>query len=61
MLNMFVQVYELVGLTELFYAGSHGMDIMFPVEETMSISNSKYIRSTDKQVLYGTKVPLPLG
>ncbi|XP_023755409.1 probable trehalose-phosphate phosphatase G [Lactuca sativa] len=39
------KVYELVGLTELFYAGSHGMDIMFP----MSINHTNYIRSTDKQ------------
>lgn len=39
------KVYELVGLTELFYAGSHGMDIMFP----MSINHTNYILSTDKQ------------
>ncbi|GKC50008.1 probable trehalose-phosphate phosphatase F [Tanacetum coccineum] len=43
------KVYELVGLTELFYAGSHGMDIMFPAEDTMSINHTDYIRSTDKQ------------
>ncbi|XP_021901915.1 probable trehalose-phosphate phosphatase F [Carica papaya] len=28
------KVYELVGLTELYYAGSHGMDIMGPVNHT---------------------------
>lgn len=38
------QVYELVGLTELYYAGSHGMDIMGPVTNTNSVN------STDKQV-----------
>ncbi|CAL0329164.1 unnamed protein product [Lupinus luteus] len=27
-------VYEFVGLTELYYAGSHGMDIMCPVKST---------------------------
>lgn len=43
------KVYELVGLTELFYAGSHGMDIMFPATDTMSINQINYIQSTDKQ------------
>ncbi|KAL2550136.1 Trehalose-phosphate phosphatase A [Forsythia ovata] len=42
------KVYEFVGLTELYYAGSHGMDIMGPVR---SISNDyvNCIRSSDKQ------------
>jgi len=43
------KVRELVGLAELYYAGSHGMDIMFPVQETSSIDCSSYIRSTDTQ------------
>ncbi|KAI3792340.1 hypothetical protein L2E82_06217 [Cichorium intybus] len=43
------KVYELVGLAELYYAGSHGMDIMFPVQDTLSIHQNSYIRSTDKQ------------
>ncbi|XP_076953120.1 putative trehalose-phosphate phosphatase F [Bidens hawaiensis] len=43
------KVYELVGLTELFYAGSHGMDIVFPAKGTISNSQTNYIRSTDKQ------------
>uniref|UniRef100_A0A5B6ZIH0 Trehalose 6-phosphate phosphatase n=1 Tax=Davidia involucrata TaxID=16924 RepID=A0A5B6ZIH0_DAVIN len=30
------KVYELVGLTELYYAGSHGMDIMCPVKDMVS-------------------------
>lgn len=47
---MFVQVYELVGLTELFYAGSHGMDIIFPAKDTISVNLTNCIRSTDKQV-----------
>ncbi|KAI5655664.1 hypothetical protein M9H77_32851 [Catharanthus roseus] len=42
------QVHELVGLTELYYAGSHGMDIMFPVEDTMSTNHSHCIKSTDQ-------------
>ncbi|KAI7730223.1 hypothetical protein M8C21_023060 [Ambrosia artemisiifolia] len=43
------QVSELVGLTELFYAGSHGMDITFPAKDTNPISHTNCIRSTDKQ------------
>lgn len=38
------KVYELVGLTELYYAGSHGMDIMLPVRDAPSYC----IKSTDK-------------
>ncbi|KAK9276710.1 hypothetical protein L1049_006246 [Liquidambar formosana] len=35
------KVYELVGLTELYYAGSHGMDIMGPVTNTVpNVSNT---------------------
>ncbi|KAA8522262.1 hypothetical protein F0562_012935 [Nyssa sinensis] len=44
------KVYELVGLTELYYAGSHGMDIMFPVSDMISTDHSNSIRSTDQQV-----------
>lgn len=43
----FSQVYELVGLTELYYAGSHGMDIMGPVTHTVSADNPSYIKSAD--------------
>ncbi|MFS7914356.1 putative trehalose-phosphatase [Helianthus anomalus] len=43
------KVHELVGLTELYYAGSHGMDIMFPLQDTTSVHHSSYVRSTDKQ------------
>ncbi|XP_065857966.1 probable trehalose-phosphate phosphatase F [Euphorbia lathyris] len=32
------KVYELVGLTELYYAGSHGMDIMGPISSSESAS-----------------------
>ncbi|KAK9059223.1 hypothetical protein SSX86_021842 [Deinandra increscens subsp. villosa] len=49
------KVYELVGLTEISYAGSHGMDIIFPAKDTISISHTNYIRSTHKQ---GKKVNL---
>ncbi|XP_009788659.1 probable trehalose-phosphate phosphatase F [Nicotiana sylvestris] len=43
------KVYELVGLTELYYAGSHGMDIMLPVKNMLSTNDSKCIKSTDQQ------------
>ncbi|XP_059643875.1 probable trehalose-phosphate phosphatase F [Cornus florida] len=43
------KVYELVGLTELYYAGSHGMDIMWPVSDTVSTDHSNCIKSTDQQ------------
>lgn len=45
-----VQVYDFVGLTELYYAGSHGMDILGPVRP-MSNDHLNCIRSTDKQVI----------
>ncbi|XWS61949.1 hypothetical protein CRYUN_Cryun07bG0168400 [Craigia yunnanensis] len=43
------KVYELVGLTELYYAGSHGMDIMGPVSHTESDDHPICIRSTDQE------------
>ncbi|KAK9103183.1 hypothetical protein Sjap_020437 [Stephania japonica] len=44
------KVYEFVGLTELYYAGSHGMDIMGPVRPIMTDEDHpNCIRSTDKQ------------
>ncbi|KAL5728218.1 trehalose-phosphatase [Ranunculus cassubicifolius] len=44
------KVFEFVGLTELYYAGSHGMDIMGPVRESGNGDNhSNCIKSTDKQ------------
>ncbi|RVW40124.1 Trehalose-phosphate phosphatase A [Vitis vinifera] len=39
-----------VGLTELYYAGSHGMDIMGPVRHSISNDHPNCIRLTDKQV-----------
>ncbi|KAI7988542.1 putative trehalose-phosphate phosphatase G [Camellia lanceoleosa] len=42
------KVYELVGLAELYYAGSHGMDIMCPVRETVFADPSNSIKSTGK-------------
>lgn len=42
------KVYEFVGLTELYYAGSHGMDIMGPVHP-ISKDQTNCIRSYDKQ------------
>ncbi|KAK4844415.1 hypothetical protein QYF36_019991 [Acer negundo] len=41
------KVYELVGLTELYYAGSHGMDIMGPVNHSVSADHLNRIKSTD--------------
>ncbi|KAJ0960234.1 hypothetical protein J5N97_001946 [Dioscorea zingiberensis] len=50
------KVYEFVGLRELYYAGSHGMDIMGPVRESLPVNDHpNCIRSTDKQ---GKKVNL---
>ncbi|ONK55695.1 uncharacterized protein A4U43_C10F60 [Asparagus officinalis] len=44
------KVCEFVGLTELHYAGSHGMDIMVPLRELESTTDHpNSIRSTDKQ------------
>lgn len=45
-----IQVYNFVGLTELHYAGSHGMDIMGPVRP-MTNNHLDCFRSTDKQVI----------
>ncbi|CAN0842027.1 Probable trehalose-phosphate phosphatase G [Linum grandiflorum] len=41
------QVFKLVGLTELYYAGSHGMDIKGPTNQTSS--HLKFVESSDKQ------------
>ncbi|KAH9678376.1 Trehalose-phosphate phosphatase A [Citrus sinensis] len=43
------KVYEFVGLAELYYAGSHGMDIMGPVRQSIPNDNADTIQSTDKQ------------
>ncbi|PQQ18435.1 putative trehalose-phosphate phosphatase F [Prunus yedoensis var. nudiflora] len=43
------KVYDLVGLTELYYAGSHGMDIMGPVTNTDSNDHPNCVKSTDQQ------------
>ncbi|KAF3684396.1 putative trehalose-phosphate phosphatase F [Capsicum annuum] len=43
------KVYELVGLPELYYAGSHGMDIMLPVENTLATNDANCIKATDQQ------------
>ena len=44
------QVFDLVGLTELYYAGSHGMDIMSPVSSKVSDDHPDCAKSTDEQV-----------
>ncbi|KAK4285134.1 hypothetical protein QN277_001875 [Acacia crassicarpa] len=43
------KVHEFVGLTELYYAGSHGMDIIGPVRQSVSDDHPNCIRSTDNQ------------
>ncbi|KAL9225231.1 hypothetical protein vseg_001180 [Gypsophila vaccaria] len=43
------KVYEFVGLTELYYAGSHGMDIMSPVKGSAFNGHPNCIKLTDKQ------------
>ncbi|XP_043806393.1 trehalose-phosphate phosphatase A isoform X2 [Manihot esculenta] len=42
-------VHEFVGLKELYYAGSHGMDIMGPVRQYISDDQPNSVRSTDEQ------------
>ncbi|KAL7160325.1 hypothetical protein ABFS83_01G086700 [Erythranthe nasuta] len=43
------KVYELVGLTELYYAGSHGMDIVFPAKDLVPEKHVKCVKSTDNK------------
>ncbi|KAH0979092.1 hypothetical protein GBA52_006269 [Prunus armeniaca] len=43
------KVYEFVGLKELYYAGSHGMDIMGPVRQSTADDHKNGFRTTDKQ------------
>ncbi|KAL5551168.1 hypothetical protein UlMin_001344 [Ulmus minor] len=43
------KVFELIGLTELYYAGSHGMDIIGPVSNTASDKHPNTVKSGDKQ------------
>ncbi|XP_050384799.1 trehalose-phosphate phosphatase A [Argentina anserina] len=42
------KVYQFVGLNELYYAGSHGMDIMAPVRQSVVGDLRHGIKSTDK-------------
>ncbi|PON92962.1 Trehalose-phosphatase [Trema orientale] len=43
------KVFDLVGLTELYYAGSHGMDIMGPVSNAVSGDHPNRMKLNDKQ------------
>ncbi|KAL6906424.1 hypothetical protein ACP4OV_004025 [Aristida adscensionis] len=43
------KVFDFVKLNELYYAGSHGMDIMGPVRKTTESNGVECIRSTDSQ------------
>ncbi|KAB5573708.1 hypothetical protein DKX38_000902 [Salix brachista] len=43
------KVYQLVGLTELYYAGSHGMDILGPVRKTVSNDHPNCTETTTDQ------------
>lgn len=42
-------MYEFVGLSELYYAGSHGMDIMSPAGESLNHEHSRTV-SVNEQV-----------
>ncbi|XP_061988144.1 probable trehalose-phosphate phosphatase F [Rosa rugosa] len=53
------KVYELVGLTELYYAGSHGMDIMGPNTNTDSV-NSTDQRGKEVKLFQPAKEFLPM-
>jgi len=46
-LSLLAQVYEFVGVSELYYAGSHGMDIIGPPRQSISGDHP----DSDKQVL----------
>ncbi|KAF3448381.1 hypothetical protein FNV43_RR09094 [Rhamnella rubrinervis] len=43
------KVFELIGLTELYYAGSHGMDIMGPASTAVSSDHPDSVKSTVQQ------------
>ncbi|XP_027361442.1 probable trehalose-phosphate phosphatase F [Abrus precatorius] len=43
------KVFDLVKLTELYYAGSHGMDIIGPFRQTPSNNLPNCVKSTDHQ------------
>ncbi|KAG5048952.1 Trehalose-phosphate phosphatase A [Glycine soja] len=45
------KVYEFVGVSDLCYAGSHGMDIIGPSRQSISDNHPDCISSADKQVL----------
>lgn len=48
-----MQVYEFVGLSELYYAGSHGMDIMSPAKGSAGFNgHPNCVKLTDKQQVY---------
>jgi trehalose 6-phosphate phosphatase len=49
--TLFPQVHEFVGIADLYYAGSHGMDIIGPLRQSVSDNHPNCIRSTDKKVL----------
>ncbi|KHN09792.1 Putative glycosyl hydrolase [Glycine soja] len=44
------KVFDLVKLTELYYAGSHGMDIIGPVSETLSKNHPNCVKSNDHPI-----------
>uniref|UniRef100_A0A452YU08 Trehalose 6-phosphate phosphatase n=1 Tax=Aegilops tauschii subsp. strangulata TaxID=200361 RepID=A0A452YU08_AEGTS len=45
------KVFDFVKLTELYYAGSHGMDIMGPIRKSESNGHHvECVRSTDSEV-----------
>ena len=48
-----MQVYEFVGLSELYYAGSHGMDIVSPANGSAVLNgHPNCVKLTDNQVFF---------
>lgn len=47
---MYVQVYHFVKLDEVYYAGSHGMDIMGPAKQLESDDRKYQTKTLDKKV-----------
>ncbi|OIW10825.1 hypothetical protein TanjilG_27771 [Lupinus angustifolius] len=43
------KVFDLVKLKDLYYAGSHGMDIICPFSQTLSNNHPSCVKSTDNQ------------
>lgn len=56
--HMVVQVKEFVQLTNVYYAGSHGMDIMVPSNKPKHCNGKYSTISSDKEVSCSSKCKL---